>query len=174
MDARATLTERILELHPTFFRCLLAGQTSAWLTVDLTMPQLKALLVVVGVGRATGRQLAKGLGVSLSTVTGIVDRLASHGFVSRAEDPEDRRITRVEATATGRQLVQQLYVYRRERLRRLLDRLELDQLRTVESAIEYLTAAAAHEDGVAGFHELLTQAVATPGTVGPLAQEVAS
>lgn len=175
MDLRAELTDRILDLHPAFFRCLLAGQTSTWLHVDLTMPQLKALLVVVDVGRATGGQLAKGLGVSLSTVTGIVDRLASQGFVTRGEDPVDRRITRVEATPLGAQLVQRLYIYRRERLGRLLEHLDVDQLRTVDRAIAYLTAAAVAEADAAGIEGLsgLASAMA-PASGEPWRQEVVS
>ena len=39
------------------------------------------------------------MGVSLATITGIVDRLAAQGLVTRREDPRDRRVRRVELTA---------------------------------------------------------------------------
>ena len=37
-------------------------------------------------------QLAASLAVTLSTVTGIVDRLVEHQMVVREEDPHDRRL----------------------------------------------------------------------------------
>jgi DNA-binding MarR family transcriptional regulator len=141
-EPRSELVERVLAAHDLLFRRLFAGQVSAWLDVDLTMPQLKTLLLVLDTPGATGGQLARGLGVSLSTVTGLVDRLVSHGLVTRGEDPDDRRITRVEPTADGRRLGRRLYSYRRERMSRILDRLDPDQLRTVERAIGHLIAAA--------------------------------
>jgi DNA-binding MarR family transcriptional regulator len=142
VDRCAELTERVLGAHETLYRCLLAGQVSVWLNIDLTMVQLKTLLIVVDSHGATGGQLARGLGVGLSTVTGVVDRLVAQGLVTRREDPGDRRITRVEATPAGVGLAQRLYFYRRERMRRMLQCLDADQLDVVERAIALLVAAA--------------------------------
>jgi len=141
------LVDAVLGAHEQFFRCLFAGQFLAWMHIDLTMVQLKALMIVVGEHGATGGQLARGLGVSLSTVTGVVDRLVAHGLVSRGEDPVDRRITRVDATAGGQALVDQLYSYRQERMRRVLEGLSSDELRTVRHAMEYLSRGASRTIG---------------------------
>lgn len=145
MDERARLSERILRLDSRVFQFLQSGQASAWLTVDLTMPQLKVLLIVFGAGSASAGQLARGLGVTLSTITGIVDRLVDHRLVGRAEDPTDRRITRVSITDEGRALVESLYLSSRERVQRLLDRLDLEALRTVQRAMDYLYDAIREE-----------------------------
>jgi DNA-binding MarR family transcriptional regulator len=136
------LTERVLGSHENLFRCMMAGQVSVWLDVDLTMVQLKAMLIVIDGHGATGGQLARGLGVSLSTVTGVVDRLVSQGLVTRGEDPGDRRITRVEATPAGIRLAQRLYFYRRARMRRMLQCLNPQELDVVKRAIELLISAA--------------------------------
>lgn len=42
-------------------------------------------------GPLTPRQLAEHTGLTSGTVTGVIDRLESHGFVTREADPGDRR-----------------------------------------------------------------------------------
>jgi DNA-binding MarR family transcriptional regulator len=145
LDERARLNDRILRLDSRVFQFLQSGQANAWLSVDLTMPQLKVLLIVFGAGSATIGELARGLGVTLPTVTGIVDRLIDHKLVSRAEDQADRRVTRVSITEDGRALVESLYLASRERVQRLLDRLDLKALRTIERALDHLYEAAREE-----------------------------
>ena len=141
--------QQIIEQWHQVSRCLFSSQAQDWLTVDLTMPQLKTLLCVAQAGDATSGQIARGLGVSLSTVTGIVDRLTEQHLVSRREDPEDRRVTRVLPTASGREMVRRLLRYRDERLTSLLGTLSPDELATVERAFEYLARAAAQVDELA-------------------------
>ncbi len=117
------------------------GRDLAWMTCDLTMPQLKALIYVTKNEGATSGQIASKLGVGLSTVTGIVDRLIEQQMVSRREDPRDRRITRVLPTPSGRVLVEDLLQYRNEAVNAVLSQLDPDQLDTVESAFRYLLEA---------------------------------
>jgi DNA-binding MarR family transcriptional regulator len=141
MDERVQRIQRILDCSGTLIHNLNPGRESAWLNVDLTMPQLKTLIRVTRTDGATSGQVATTLGVSLSTITGIVDRLAEQGFVTRQEDPRDRRITRVLPTTRGRDLVEGLLQYREAFTRTLLSRLDADQLETVERAFEYLVQA---------------------------------
>lgn len=111
------------------------------LDVTLTMQQLK-VLVAVARGADSGHQLTRLLRVSMATVTGLVDRLAAAGMVSRREDPTDRRVRRVELTAAGRQLLDRLSAAGDLATRRLLSYLDADGLRTVERAMELLCSAA--------------------------------
>ena len=145
MDERALLTASIMDLDRQLVRLFQSGQADNWLSVDLTMPQLKVLLIVQGSGSATASQLARGLGVSLPTITGIVDRLREQGLVTRTEDPQDRRVTRVAATEAGDNLVTSLTRHRRERWERLLRRLDVETLRDLARSLERLHAAAVEE-----------------------------
>lgn len=142
MDERVKRIQRVLDCTLSLFRALHSGQDRAWLSVELTMPQLKALMCVTENEGATHGQIARSLGVTLSTITGIVDRLVDQGFVQRREDPVDRRITRVLPTARGANLVDQLLRYRYELLTALLSQLDAAQLDTVETAFDYLLSAA--------------------------------
>ena len=142
MDQRVRAADRILECSDQVFRCLHAGQTEAWFDIDLTMPQVKVLMCVAQHENATSGHVARALGVSLPTVTGLVDRLVEHEFVARREDPLDRRVTRVVPTQRGKALVQALLRYRREAMTSLLARLSAEQLETVERAFDYLASVA--------------------------------
>jgi DNA-binding MarR family transcriptional regulator len=139
---RAELIQRVLSCTGTLFRSLHAGQDRAWLTVELTMPQLKTLMCVAQQQGPTNGQIARSLGVGLSTMTGIVDRLAEQGLVVRHEDPVDRRITRVLPTPRGQELVDQLLRYRNEYITAVLAQLSSEQLLIVEQGFHYLVDAA--------------------------------
>ncbi len=140
-DAART-RDRALDLHDRLTCFLRAEEPSAWLSLDLTMPQLKVLLFVSNLGCATAGQLARALGVGQSTITGIVDRLAEHRLVTRSEDPSDRRTTRVQPTEEGQALVERIEQSRRERFRRLLTNMSADELTAVERALSALVSAA--------------------------------
>ncbi|MCA1646721.1 MAG: MarR family transcriptional regulator [Chloroflexi bacterium] len=142
MDERVQRIQRILDCSGSLFQNLNPGRDRAWLSVELTMPQLKALMCVAMNDGATSGQIAKKLGVGLSTVTGIVDRLSEHHLVTRSEDVEDRRITRVRPTARGRTLVDELLRYRNEVITAVLSHLDADKLNVVETALTYLLQAA--------------------------------
>ena len=143
MDERVQRIQRILDCSGSLFHNLNAGRDRAWLSVELTMPQLKALMCVATNNGATSGQIAKSLGVGLSTITGVVDRLAEQQLVTRGEDVDDRRITRVLPTPRGRTLVDELLRYRNEVITAVLSRLDSDQLNVVETAFTYLLQAAA-------------------------------
>jgi len=141
MDDRVERIQRILDCSGSLFHNMNPGRNRAWLSVDLTMPQLKSLICVVENDGATSGQIARRLGVGLSTVTGIVDRLAEQELITRREDPDDRRITRVLPTPRARSMVDELLRYRNEVITDVLSRLDAEQLRVVETAFDYLRDA---------------------------------
>ena len=142
MSDRERLTRRVLEQHDRLFRCVLLRQTDDWLNVEFTMQQLKALVLLDTMGTATSGQLARGLGVGLSTMTRIVDRLAESAVVTRGEDPDDRRATRVCTTPVGHDFVARLRQLRHEHMARLLGRLTEEQLEKAAEVTRFLADAA--------------------------------
>jgi DNA-binding MarR family transcriptional regulator len=142
-DERLQRIHRILTCSEALVHGFNPSRDRAWLRVDLTMPQLKTLIYVSKNEAATSGQIAAGLGVGLSTITGIVDRLAEQNLVCRREDPRDRRITRVLPTAQGSELVDELITYRNEVVTAILSQLEPAQLELVETAFQFLLDAAA-------------------------------
>jgi len=88
-------------------------------------------------------RLAEELGVGLPNATGIVGRLEERGVVARVHDETDRRVVRVEITAEGHRLIGEMEAARRERMTRLVARLEPAAQRRLLAAMRDLRAAAA-------------------------------
>src|SRR4029079_18669769 len=72
---------------------------------------------------AMGR-LADQLDASMPSVSGIVDRMVSHGLVERLRDDDDRRLVVVRATSAGHTAVEEIDMVRRQQLARVLEMLE--------------------------------------------------
>ncbi|MDG4789773.1 MarR family transcriptional regulator [Micromonospora sp. WMMD1102] len=114
-------------------------------TLHLTLPQLKALLLLSAHGSIAGQELSSAMGVSLATMTGMVDRLVAQGLVTRREDPHDRRVRRIELSGPGRDLVDRFVTAGTQKMRRILDRLSDDELRTLAQCGAMLTKAFADD-----------------------------
>ena len=71
----------------------------------VTGPQLWAIKTISEHGALPLGQLSKKMYLHPSTVTGVVDRLESKGYVARGRDATDRRIVTVSLTAAGKGLV---------------------------------------------------------------------
>jgi DNA-binding MarR family transcriptional regulator len=71
----------------------------------VSAPRLSALSVRVFGGPRTIGSLAAMEGVTPPTMTRLVASMVADGLVERLEDPADRRVVRVQASATGRSLL---------------------------------------------------------------------
>ena len=71
----------------------------------VSAPRLSALSVLVFGGPRTIGSLAAVEGVTPPTMTRLVAAMVADGLVERLPDPADRRVVRVQASATGRSLL---------------------------------------------------------------------
>lgn len=67
----------------------------------LTAPQLSILVLLADRGALSVGEIADNVHLSQATVSGIIDRLAEKGLVSRQRGNDDRRKVRVQLTAEG-------------------------------------------------------------------------
>jgi DNA-binding MarR family transcriptional regulator len=104
---------------------------------DLSMPRVVALMYVDRLGAATITDIKEHLNLSLGTTSHIVDQLVENGYVSRVEDPSDRRCKQVALTEQGHRLVGEVRQARVEELSRRLAEMPDEQL---ERALETLQA----------------------------------
>lgn len=79
-------------------RAVVMQRQDAWLDLDITMPQLRALFLVRRRRTSTLSELADDLGQRLAAVSALVTRLVRAGLLLRSEDPQDRRRIRLELT----------------------------------------------------------------------------
>lgn len=106
------------------------------LTTDLTIRQLKTLsLIVTTEEGATGGILAETFGVSLASMSKVLDRLIAQGLALRSTDAKDQRVRRVHATPLGRAVVRQLMASRPELGEDVLGRLNVNDLRALEQGM---------------------------------------
>ena len=145
MRAAADAIGRIMATQERLAYFFAFDRSDPILTANLTMSQLKIMLALSLRGGASGQELAKVMQVSLATITGIVDRLAGQDLVTRREDPRDRRIRRVELTPSGQEVIDGILTAGAAHQRRLLERLDLEALETVERAMRLMLAAAEAE-----------------------------
>jgi DNA-binding MarR family transcriptional regulator len=144
------LIARIEQADERFLRLTATEQGNPLMSIELTMQQLRTLMILSFRGSASGQELADGLGVHLSTVTGLINRLLARGLVERGEDPDDRRVRRVRLTAEGTRLIQQMRDAGRLHKRRLLQQLDNAALAQMADAMDALNTAAAadqHQQG---------------------------
>lgn len=145
MADRARLLAAIMDGQSRMQHLLASDRCDPLLSLHLTLPQLKILLLLSMSGSASGRDLSGTLGVSLATMTGIVDRLVAQDLVIRGEDPRDRRVRRVQLSPIGHSLMEGILTAGNARMRRILNRLSVEELATVERATALVAAAAAAE-----------------------------
>ncbi len=75
----------------------------------LTAAQYNVLNILAGEPAGISqRMLGERLVVDRSNVTGLLDRLEKNDWVRRADDPDDRRVYRVQLTAAGRAIWQKI------------------------------------------------------------------
>lgn len=109
---------------------------------NLTAPQIHALLWLGRDGALTMGELARRLGITEKTVTGVVDRLEREGHVQRERSPEDRRVIRCRLTATGARLHRKLDKTLVEDMERLLEHLDATDRRALFRILEKLITVA--------------------------------
>jgi DNA-binding MarR family transcriptional regulator len=147
-DAAGAIIDRVCLTFHRFMRALHTLDRPGWGDLDLTMSQLKTIMLLVETEGLTGRDLAERLGIGPSAVTALVDRLVQRGYARREEDRADRRVSWARPTAKSTELFERLHATHRERLAEVLATLSPESLALVAQAITTLELAATRQAGV--------------------------
>ncbi|WP_234401696.1 MarR family winged helix-turn-helix transcriptional regulator [Thermobifida halotolerans] len=141
------MIERLQELEARQLRLFVRDRSLPLLSTTLTIQQLKVLVALAIDGNTPTHELAERIGVSMATLTGIVDRLAARSLVLRREDPADRRVRRVDLTEEGRGLIDDMWGTSRQRTEAALRSLDVETLRGLVQGAEALYQALAGSAG---------------------------
>lgn len=142
--------DRIIRMHQAVFLQLRDSIAPEWMRTDITMPQLKVLLLLHLDGTARMTDLASALDVSMPSATGILDRLVQRGLVVRGADPADRRVVTCALSEDGARQVAALWEASWGLERQILSRLSPRELHVVEEAAEIVLDAAGGVEGPEG------------------------
>ena len=119
------------------------GLSNEVMLLDVPFGQMKTLFILWTAGKPqTMGQLAHALGVSLGSVTGLIDGLVQRGLVRRDEDLADRRQKLARLTPTAETRLRRMEHERSVIATRLLRRMKLDDLRALRQGLVALAAAA--------------------------------
>jgi DNA-binding MarR family transcriptional regulator len=126
---RQILIGQILKTAEKIFQAVKTIIPSEWLTSDITVAQLRVLLVLYARGPSRMSDIASYVGIAISTATSIVDNLVKKGLVTRSDDPEDRRLVICRLSLEGQELINRLWVLGRGQIKRLLQGMTLEQIK---------------------------------------------
>lgn len=141
-SVRAGLVEDIVRLAASTYKALPHAIPSEWVELDVTMLQLKTMLLVYIDGPISVGSLASRLQIALPTVSGVLNRLERRGLMERQRDQADRRLVICQLTEEGRERIDRLWELSWARLAKLLEPMTLEQLRIVSEAMTLLHASA--------------------------------
>lgn len=142
MPERTTVVRHIAETRRRLRRRFAEAESHPLLHLNVTMSQLKVMVILSESPGASSQDLARSTNVGLATMTGILDRLVAQQLVTRSEDPHDRRVRRLELTPAGSELIEGVLTAGEQAQEKLLQRLDLPSLEIVARAFDLILQAA--------------------------------
>ena len=143
MADRSTLIDELLREYEQLNACMADFSGPTFLGLDITMAQAKVLFLIRATGSVQMSDLVARLGVTVPTVTGIVDRLVERGLVVRRGMADDRRRVLIEITPSGVELIDGMRDISAGQLLGLLAVMDEEELATFLSFLRMLQGAVA-------------------------------
>jgi DNA-binding MarR family transcriptional regulator len=137
-NERAELIAAIVDAFATMMRSRGASGPEPWLDLDLTLPQMKVLMLLDAVGASRPSEIAEATGATANGVTGIVDRLSERSLVRREPDPQDRRAQVVRLEPAGEAVMEALHTAGQSYVRELLQGMNDGDLRVLRRGMTAL------------------------------------
>ena len=130
------LVEVILNTADKLFRKLFPSIPEDLLTMDVTMPQMKIMLILYLHGSTRMSDIASGLEVTLPTATSLVDKLVEKQYVVRQNQVDDRRVVLCHLSETGEKTFIRIWDSAKGRSRQLLELLDTNKLKMFNEVME--------------------------------------
>ncbi|MCY7779225.1 MarR family transcriptional regulator [Bacillus haynesii] len=122
------------------------GDVSEWMKLDLSMPQMKVLMLLNNHGTLKVSEIAEKMGASLSNMTGLLSRLEQANFIKRTHSEQDRRTIVVELTEDAKGIFRGLYKKGHEKLKKALQKLNEQEKIKVNEGLTILEKALKADD----------------------------
>jgi len=157
---------RALATFEIFQHGLMAAHAADFTTLDITMSQAKLLYVLTAGGELSMSEIAKRLGVTVSTASGAVEHLVGSGYLARSDDPANRRQVRVSVTPLGSQTLEQVRELSTRQLRTLFELVGDEDLEIIERALRIMADAVSRtaEDATSQTADITDPSSTIPGS----------
>lgn len=139
---REELEAEAIEQYSTMMRSF--KNAAIWMEIELTVPQLRTLMVLGQQGPMVIGQIAQSLNVGLSTGGHLVDRLVQAGLALREEDSGDRRRTVARLSPRGQELLARLMIGKQQMQARI-HQLDEEDLRALLQGLHAINRLAQQE-----------------------------
>jgi DNA-binding MarR family transcriptional regulator len=151
---KVELINEIIELLRKADRSRRQYELDIWMSLNLTIAQLKSLFYISNQRSTNLKKLSVALGVTPTNTTGIVDRLVKQGLVNRIVNDKDRRMLLLRATGKGEELVANLRKRRSGYMAKVLERMNMDELAILAQGLTFLVKSIdAHEKELKNEHD---------------------
>ena len=161
-EAPGEATDPIVDAVVRASRALVGITVRALASVsdEVTLPQLRTLVVVSLQGPQTVSALAERLDVHASTMTRMCNRLVTRSLVARKPSALDRREVVIELSAQGQGLVDAVMDRRRQEIDAVVGRMSPDDRDRVIAALDLFAQAADESPGSGTDHDHFVPSVA--------------
>ncbi len=132
------LMKYILKRSEEIFNSLSPCVPTEWFSSDLTVAQLRVMLVLKSQGPTRMSDIAASLGVTLPTATGIVDKLVKKKLLVRKTEPADRRLVICSLSPAGQENIDRLWTSSQFQMEKLLTGLSTEQLHKAADVADML------------------------------------
>ncbi len=120
----------------------ISAQSIAAVEHRVSVPQLRALVVISSLGPVNLVRLADSMGVHASNATRACDRLVAIGLLDRRDNPDDRRNLTLALTKKGQRLVSTVMDHRRKAIEVVLHDMPADQRKQLSTVLRQFATAA--------------------------------
>jgi DNA-binding MarR family transcriptional regulator len=110
--------------------------------IGLSMPQLGILMQLHHRGTCGISDLSERFDITSAAASQLVDKLVQGGLIQREEDPQDRRVKRVNLTEKGRKLIRHSMENRYRWIEGVARNLSAEERAQVSEALSLMTRAA--------------------------------
>jgi DNA-binding MarR family transcriptional regulator len=111
-----------------------------------TLPQLSVISILEKHGEQKVSELSFKMGLSNSTVSGILDRLEQKDIIKRERTKNDRRVVKISLTGKSQKFCNDFRKKKEEYLTQLLKKLSEQEIRDIIKGLEILNRALAEEE----------------------------
>jgi DNA-binding MarR family transcriptional regulator len=132
------IRQDIIKLSGDIFNTLKPRMPLECLSPEITIAQLRILLLLYTEGPSKMRYIASSLGIAFPSATGIVENLVKKGLVMREADPHDRRLVICCLTDEGTETIRRLWMMGQSQIANMLQGLSTNQLEKILEVTQIL------------------------------------
>ncbi len=140
-EKRQELESRFFQVAEQLNRQIHSGHMDEWEGLEMTIPQIRTLVLLERMGPVRMTDIAIYIGRALSATTTVVDRLVEKELVDRISDTNDRRLVMCELTEKGQQVLERFWRIERDRLQMVADLMDDRELARAVDGLELVSNA---------------------------------